>query len=311
MYDLPLSWARSEVDVPRLRMLRLSLSRKVWIPCADVPKTWSFSRIFNELLKPMPHGFLLQGCNPNLARFLMVQGGQVAQVGIEAVLPLAGKEKGSLVELARRGGRWGQVIELSPHETHRRQMAALWEQTAHGRKPQLQCAFRTDFDAHVRGFALEGEDGRWWGALTLSLMKPGYWHTELLLRRQDAPVGVMEALILAVKARLRDEGARWLSLGTVPFVEMADAVPGVRCRWPWEAACRGRAIAWIGRRLRFSFEYQGLYRFKQKFQPQWQPLYLCGWPDLPWRILPDLSWHSRHLHLVGYAALQRVRRPGL
>ncbi len=81
--------------------------------------------------------------------------------------------------------------------------------------------------------------------MTISLMKPGYWHTELLLRRRDAPIGVMDV-------------------------------------------------------------YQGLYRFKQKFEPEWRPIYLCGWPDLPWRVLPDLSWASRHLHLVGYAALQRV-----
>ncbi len=38
----------------------------------------------------------------------------------------------------------------------------------------------------------------------------------------------------------------------------------------------------------------------------WRPLYLCGWPNLPWRTLPDLSWASRHLHLMGYAALRRV-----
>jgi len=311
--DLPLSWARVDATAPRLRTLRLPLSRRTWVPCADIPEGWSFQQVFEAHLRPLPGGVILQGCNETLARYVRSQGGDAAQVGVEAALATDARAKASLMELAHRGRRWGEVKELFPDEVNRRKMAELWQATAHGSKPQLQCAFRTDFDEHLRGFVLVNGEGVWLGALTLSQMKPDYWHVELLLRREDAPVGVMEALILDVKARLRAEGARWLSLGTVPFVEMADPLAAGSCRWPWRPTCRGRAIARMGRWMRFSFDYQGLYRFKQKFGPIWRPLYLCGWPDLPWRILPDLSWTSRHLHLVGYAALQlgaRRRRRG-
>jgi hypothetical protein len=308
--DLPLSWARTDRETPALRTLKLPLSRRVWAPCADIPADWAFQRIFEEQLQPLPGGFILQGCNETLARFVQEAGGQAAQVGVEAVLALASAGKPSVQELARRGRRWGDVRELAPTDANRARMAALWEATVHSDKPQLQCAFRTDFDANVRGFALVGPEGAWLGAATLSLMKPGYWHTELLLRREAAPVGVMEALILGIKARLRAEGGQWLSLGTVPFVIAPDPLHRDACRQPWHPACRGRFIARAGRLLRFGYDYRGLYQFKAKFGPDWRPLYLCGWPDLPWRILPDLSWASRHLHLVGYSALRRIKRTG-
>ncbi len=303
--DLPLSWARADVPGPRLRTMPLPFSRRVWVPCADIPPTWSFPRIFQDYLRPLPKGFVLQGCQENLARYITEQGGVATLTGIEGVLPLDGVDKPSLRELARRGRRWGEVVALDPTPEHRKAMRALWQATVHGSKPQLQCAFRTDFDAMVRGFALVAPSGLWLSAMTLSLMKPGYWHTELLLRRKDAPVGVMEALILGVKAHLRGEGHGWLSLGTVPFMSIADPLHPRACRPPWRATCQGRVIMRLGRWLRFSYDYQGLYRFKQKFQPIWRPLYLCGWPDLPWRILPDLSWASRHAHLVGYALFRK------
>ncbi len=306
--DLPLSWARTDIAAPRLRTLRLPLSRRTWVPCADAPLDWPFRRIFEERLRSLPRGFILQGCNKTLARYVLGQGGQTAQVGVEALLTMDAPPKASLLDLARRGRRWGEVRALRPTDDNRAKMNALWEATVHGSKPRLQCAFRTDFDASVRGFALVGPNDDWLGAMTISTMKPGYWHVELLLRRQDAPVGVMEALILDVQARLLAEGEQWLSLGATPFVTLRDPLTSEPCRVPWSPACRGRFIARTGRLLRFGYDYRGLYQFKAKFEPRWRPLHLCGWPDLPWRILPDLSWATRHLHLVGYAALQRMRR---
>ena len=307
IFDLPLSWARTDaVTEPRLRTLKLPLSRRTWVPCADIPADWTFQRVTQSRLRPLAGGFILQGCNEVLARYVRSQGGDVAQVGMEALLDVNAPAKPSLLELARRGRRWGELIPLAYSDANRKKMAALWRATVHGTKPQLHCAFRTDFEPPLRGVALADAHGAWLGALTLSRMKPGYWHTELLLRRKDAPIGVMEALILDVKERLRAEGHRWLSLGAVPFMLVDDPLNPDACHHPWRASCRGRVIGRLGRWMRFGFDYHGLYRFKQKFGPQWRPLYLCGWPDLPWRALPDLSWASRHLHLVGDAALKRT-----
>ena len=305
--DLPLSWARTDVAAPALRTLKLPLSRRTWIPCADIPPGYSFLQLLENHLLPIAGGFILQSCNENLARFILQRGGQVAQVGMEALLAVKAPLKPSVLELARRGSRWGEVVAVTPTPQNRALMAALWKATVHHHKPRLQYAFRTEFDASVRGFALVGAGGNWLGAMTISQMKQGYWNTELLLRRQGAPVGIMEALILAVKARLQTEAAQWLSLGAVPFITTTDPLIEESCWRPWAPACRGRLITRIGRLLRFGYDYRGLHQFKTKFGPEWRPLYLCGWPDLPLRVLPDLSWATRHLHLVGYAALQRLR----
>ncbi len=305
--DLPLSWARADIPSPELHTLLLPLSQRFWVPCADVPRDWSFSRLFQERLQSLPRGVILQGCNETLARYLQARGGQATQVGIEAALPVGTPVRADVQYMARRGRREGEIVEVVADENNRAQMAALWASSVHSAKPRLQCTFRNDFRPPLRGFVMIGPGEQWLGAMTLSPMKPGYWHAELLLRREDAPPGVMEALILHVRAQLLAEGQQWLSLGTVPFVTPAPAGDVRPCRPLWSPSCRGRLIARMGRLLRFGYDYRGLYRFKNKFDPDWRPLYLCGWPDLPWRILPDLSWASRHMHLVGHAALQRMK----
>jgi len=302
--DLPLSWTRTSVTASRFHTLKLPLSRRTWIPCADVPQAADFASLFDDYLRGVSGGLVVQTCHLGLARWLQDQGGQAMEMGVEALLPVAREAKPSLRELARRGRRWGEIRAIEFSETARTQFAAFQKMTVHGRKPQLQFAFRTEFEPHMRGFALVDEEDKWLGAMTLSQMKPGYWHTELFLRRLDAPVGVMEALVLDVKARLHQEGMQWLSLGATPFkITAGQPSPGGK---PWQLARHSWIIGWTGRLLRFGYDHEGLFRFKQKFSPDWQPLYLCGWPDLPWRVLPDLSWASRHLHLMGYAALRRM-----
>lgn len=301
LFDLPLSWARTSASAPSLRTLRLPLSRHTWIPCADIPLHWHFETIFADILQSQPHGFVLQGCNEALARYILAQGGEVAHVGIEAVIDLQHHmAKPSLLALARRGLRWGTVQPIGHDDAHLQRLTDFRRQTVHHGKPQLQYAFRTTYEPSMQGFAFVGADHRWLGAITLSQMRPGYWHTELLLRRKNARVGVMEALILAVMTHLRAQNASWMSLGTAPFLTTRDALRSRACRHPWSLPCRNDWIMRLGRWLRFGYDYQGLYQFKNKFAPEWRPLYLCGWPTLPWRILPDLSYSSRYLHLLGY-----------
>ncbi len=302
--DLPLSWAHTETPAPTLRALKLPLSRHTWIPCADAPHNVDFSHLFETHLRWIHGGVVLQGCHSDIARWLTARGGQAVEMGTEALLPLDRPDKASLHELARRGRRWGQTRTIPHSQAAQAQLAALQQMTVHGRKPQLQFAFRTQFEPHMRAFALVDEDGVWLGAMTLSQMKPGYWHTELMLRRQNAPTGVMEALVLDVKASLLREGSQWLSLGATPFKMSSPAQ--LRSGKPWQLARHGWIITSTGRLLRFGYNHEGLFRFKQKFNPEWQPLYLCGWPDLPWRILPDLAWATHYLHLVGYSALRKM-----
>ena len=213
-------------------------------------------------------------------------------------------------DLARRGGRWGRVMEVPPTEANRRLLAQLAQSSVHGAKPQLQYAFRTQLDETTRGFVFVTPDNEWLAAITLSLMKPNYWHTELLLRRKNAPVGIMEALVTEVIGRLSENGGEeemcW-SLGMVPFLSVEDPLLEQSCKNAFSLPCRSELMLRVGRLLNFGFNYEGLFRFKDKFLPEWRPLYLCGKPNLPWRTLIDLSIKSRHLHLVGHGASAWLR----
>ncbi|HEY52084.1 MAG TPA: DUF2156 domain-containing protein [Caldilineae bacterium] len=293
----------------------MPLSRRQWVPLADIPYDASFERIYRQSLSSLPGGFVLHGCNTTVSRFLLAEGCQVAQTGVEAVLNLeeGNMAKPSVLDLARRGGRWGRVMEVLPTEANQHRLAQLAQTTAHGAKPQLQYAFRTQFDEATRGFVFATPEGKWLAAITLSLMKPNYWHTELLLRRKSAPIGVMEALVTEVFDRLKKEGGRdkgrW-SLGMVPFLSISDPLLEQSCKNAFSLPCRNELMLKVGRLLHFSFNYEGLFRFKDKFSPEWRPLYLCGKPTLPWRVLIDLSIKSRHLHLLGYGVPTWFRSVG-
>ena len=303
--DLPLSWARCEIVEPRFLMIRLPLSHRQWVPLADIPRKDTFARIYGEHLAALPGGFVIHGCNTAVSRFLLTEGCQVAQTGVEAVLKLeeGNMAKPSVVDLARRGGRWGKGMEVSSTAVNQRQLAQLAQSTAHGAKPQLQYAFRTQFDETTRGFVFVTPKSEWLAAITLSLMKPNYWHTELLLRKKDAPVGIMEALVTEISGRLCEEGGegetRW-SLGMVPFLSIADPLLEQSCKNAFSIPCRSELILRVGRLLNFGFNYEGLFRFKDKFTPEWRPLYLCGKPNIPWPALIDLSIKSRHWQLLGH-----------
>lgn len=306
---LPLSWARVDVSAPRLNVVRLPLSRLDWIPTAEIPLECEFEQLYQRWLKPRPKGFVLQFCGPWLSNYLVRAGGQTVQVGLEAVLNLQSPTpfKSSVQTSARRGQNWGHVIEAEDRAGNHHRFEQLLAAATHRRRPQLTLAFRTGFDAHVRCFALVSPAGDWLGAVTLSTLNPRYLHTEMLLRRHDAPHGVMETLLTEIHRTLRAEQIPRWSLGAVPFARPTDLKGNVAQADPVVAhRAKTALLTATGRYFNFAYNYKGLFYFKNKFSPQWRPLYLCGYPTLPWRALADLALKMQYAHLVGYRLASAV-----
>ncbi|MEO5723698.1 MAG: phosphatidylglycerol lysyltransferase domain-containing protein [Ilumatobacteraceae bacterium] len=85
---------------------------------------------------------------------------------------------------------------------------------------------------------------------------------DMMRRDPDAPNGVMEYLFVAMIRRFRDDGRSGMTLGLAPMANITgDSVRDRAMRLAYER----------GERL---FSYQGLRRFKDKWNPQWVPLYL-------------------------------------
>jgi phosphatidylglycerol lysyltransferase len=89
---------------------------------------------------------------------------------------------------------------------------------------------------------------------------------DLMRHRPDAPAGVMDYLFCELFAWSRAEGYRWFNLGMAPL-------PGVEDR-PL-APLWSRINALVFRHGEHFYNMQGLRQYKEKFGPEWSPVYLA------------------------------------
>jgi len=90
---------------------------------------------------------------------------------------------------------------------------------------------------------------------------------DLMRYRPDAPPGTMDFLFARILLHLQAEGYERFGLGMAPMAGMAE-----RRRAPrWQRI--GRLLFEYGERF---YNFRGLYSFKDKFQPVWEPRYLAA-----------------------------------
>ncbi len=94
---------------------------------------------------------------------------------------------------------------------------------------------------------------------------PGEMTFDLMRHRVDAPNGSMDLLILGMIDFGKAHGYTALSLGMVPFVTSETEE---------STATTDRAIAQLARPMGHFFASDGLFAFKNKFHPTWEPRYL-------------------------------------
>lgn len=138
-----------------------------------------------------------------------------------------------------------------------------------------------------KAFSLGRFDADWLSGQTLALVRQGgqiiafanLWTTpdrstlmvDLMRFRTDAPRAVMEYLFVEVIGWAKAQGYRSFDLGMAPLAGLAN----------------GRGAPVLSRLGAFVFEngeglygFQGLRRFKDKFQPRWAPVYLAAPPSV-------------------------------
>ncbi len=277
---LPLSWKRSGAKTPQLNIVKLPRSRYHWVTLGTVPDSATLGDIIERLDDTLGTRYLIRGLSAASAKWLGHRGFKKLRTGSEAVIDL---QKGflpsrSLSALSARGNAQGTVKEIEYSEHSRQKLQKLLDNTPRAKKPALKHLYDTDYSIHLRCFVLEHDSGKWLGAVTTSSPEPSRVHTELILRHRRARVGVMEALFTHVIKTAEYEGVGELSLGEVPFVNTSTHNNSVK----------EVSLALLGRVLGFGFKSRGLYEFKNKFHPVWQPVYMCGKPRIPWRSLVDI-----------------------
>ena len=292
MSTLPLSWCRKNTEYSSYSAVKLPLSGLTWIPTAEVPYRYSTGDLYDELASKYPE-FIVRGLHRDTAGYFMDKGAEAVLTGAEAVVDLKLKRgmKRSVIELSRRGLRHGSVQEISYSGPYKERLRRFVSETSHADEPRLEYLYREGFDNSLRCFVLAAPEDRWLGAVTISIRDNICAHTESILRRKDAPVGVMEAIFVSVMETLKAEGFSQLSLGEVPLVS-SDSISGLK------GSYKGGFIFWSTRILGSAFNYEGLYNFKNKFSPTWAPVYLAAKPGISKRLLLDLYFKSRFHNLT-------------
>ncbi|MGN6184761.1 MAG: bifunctional lysylphosphatidylglycerol flippase/synthetase MprF [Thermoanaerobaculia bacterium] len=113
------------------------------------------------------------------------------------------------------------------------------------------------------------------------------WHDQheltidLMRHSPDATPGTMDFLFVKLIEHARDRGFDWFNLGIAPLSGLEARAPGPL----W-----GRAAALGMEHGGHFYNFQGLRQYKEKFGPEWQPVFLAspGGMKLP-RILADVA----------------------
>jgi lysylphosphatidylglycerol synthetase-like protein (DUF2156 family) len=288
-YIIPSNFCRYTEDAIKLKIVPLS-NKKDWVTEVRVPFNLKTKDFFDQYLKShSARSVMFDGCSEEIKNILTEYGFNSLLVGQEAILNLNEDhfKKKSLKELIKRGQRHGSVKELEFSDQNKTLLHEFRLRSPIGRSPQLLHLFCTTFEKYTRLFVFADKDDRWLGLITISYKTEDFVQTELILRQAQNPVGIMEALIFEIFKTLKQEGKEFWSLGAVPYVVQ---IPfSFSKQW---------LINFIGKRLRFAYNYKGLFNFKDKFMPRWIAYYICFNDNLTLLQLFELMRKTRLLSLV-------------
>lgn len=296
--QLPLSWIHKEIKYPNFDVVNLRLSGVPWIYNAEIPSDYDLNCMCDELESKFDQGFLLRGCRAELAAHLNDKGYKIIRTGAEGVIDLQciSDLPESVGNLVRRGEKFGEVAEISLTETNRNKVSSFIKKTPYALKPKLKYLFNTSFDSNTRCFVMSTSDRNWLGLITFSFSSVDTCHAEMILRQKNASVGVMEYLLFSVMHILKEEGYKKFSLGEVPFVTPA-SMDYINYNESFLRSLQEFLLFKSGHLLRYAFNYRGLFDFKNKFNPDWQPVYICTSSKAPFLSLIDLFYKTGYLEL--------------
>jgi hypothetical protein len=224
---------------------------------------------------------------------LVLEKGKLKKMvfGLEGIIDLKNeiRVKKDLLKQVKRGLRAGKVVEISPDRSNLKKINYLKKIIKNTRKAELKYIYPQSISSRNRIFIHREPCGHINAAVTISRHSGGIWYMEQILRHPHAPAGVMESLIHSIIVRLKTEGHSKLSLGEVPF--MADKETSFRDKLFLNS---GKIV--LGK----IYNYKGLYKFKNKFSPQWKTTYLYGTPKIPLLTLAELFFKSKMYKLVFY-----------
>ncbi|MBS2027391.1 MAG: DUF2156 domain-containing protein [Deltaproteobacteria bacterium] len=265
---------------------------KTFLHCADIDAMPTLGALCERLRNLDRRGVVLKGCSAELANDIESAGGQSVVLSHSARIDLEGyKAPHKARNLAKKGAKEVAIREVPRDASTDASAEALLAAVRGTAEPRILYAYRTLPSSAARVFAAESNATKSWvGLLTLTRYGPASWHVELLVRHPEAPQGTMEHLVVEVAELLRKEGAKALNLGDVPMVMPRDdgeQIIGWDRFGPVNRALASLAPR-LGKLVAHHYDVQGLYQWKNKFEPTWEPRALAGFPTLGPRDLLEM-----------------------
>lgn len=288
-YILPSNFCRYFSKEIKYNIIPLIRSRD-WLTEVRLPFDIKTNDFLDTFIKSnTDKNLLFDGCPEEIKSILKTYKFNSLQVGKEAILHLNNNhfEKKSIQDLIKRGLKKGYVKELQYSEENKIKLKSFVPFSSISNLPKLNHLFCDTFEKFIRLFVFFDKEENWLGVITISHKSRLFMQTELIMRRKNNPVGIMEALIFEIFQILKKEGKELWSLGAVPFV----------MKRPFSFS-KQWIINFTGRRLRFAYNYEGLFNFKNKFMPTWIDYYICFNNNLSFLQLYDMMKKTNLLSLV-------------
>ncbi|MDP4151999.1 MAG: phosphatidylglycerol lysyltransferase domain-containing protein [Bacillota bacterium] len=96
------------------------------------------------------------------------------------------------------------------------------------------------------------------------------YYADVTRRRLEAPIGVMEKIIISAFETMKGDGVEWGSLGLAPLANVRESDPKKTV---------GLVLEFIYEHLNNFYGFKTLYQYKKKYAPtHWQPRYLSYYP---------------------------------
>ncbi len=215
--------------------------------------------------------------------------GEAARVRLEA-FELKGKARQALRTAINRAEREGMTFEILPPEgvppvlAELEEVSTLWLSQHHAREKAFSLgAFEPAYVASQPVAVVRGADHRVIAFATLmdTPVARSEMSVDLMRHRPDMPPGTMDFLFTRLLLGAKERGYAFFDLGMAPLSGLA----AHRLAPIWYRL--GGLVFHRGERF---YNFRGLRAFKEKFDPVWEPRYLCTAGGLdPWVVLADVA----------------------
>ncbi len=262
--NLPLSWTNFG-GTDKLSTIRIN-KNCVWLNGGSFGNINNFATSINSFSSKKK--IIIRGCNNNISNNLSKIGFTKTLFAKEAIIELnkditfSKKRNRRLKSLLKRG----TVKEIIYSKENSKLLEKFISSTVYWGKPKLNYLFLDSLNKRTRLFVYEITPNIWEGAILISKNSALKVQGEQFFRKRNGLNGVMDVILYQISKHLKLEGFTEFSLGEVPFVLDIKQ----------STTSKTKTLNFIGRRIKYAYNYEGLRYFKNKYATRWDDLYICS-----------------------------------